>query len=242
MKTLVKIRWVLIPLLSLVVVGGAGVYWFMLRNNSAAPLALRTESALSRPASSADISGQWTVVPGTGVEATTVGYRVNERVFGVGADTATGRTHNVTGSVTVMGQRVTSAQFTVDMATLKSNKSLRDSVLRTTAIQTNKFPTAAFTLTAPIALPEIAVGKVYQVDARGRLQLHGVSKSVSVTLHFEQTKTGFDLLVDMPIVMADYSITPPNVAGIVSVDNHGSFELLANLARSSSGSQMGKRL
>ncbi len=35
----------------------------------------------------------------------------------------------------------------------------------------------------------------------------------------------------MPIVMADYSIKAPNVAGIVSVDNHGSFELLANLAK-----------
>lgn len=231
MKTLVKIRWILIPLLSLIVVGGAGMYWFMLRNNAAAPLTLRTEPALSRTAVNTDLSGQWTVVAGTGAEATTAGYRVNERVFGVGTDTATGRTHDVVGSVTVLGQRVTSAWFLVDMATLKSNKSLRDSVLKTAAIQTNKFPTAAFILTEPIALPDIAVGKVYEVDARGKLQLHGVSNSVSVDLHFEQTTTGFVLLADMPIVMADYSIKAPNVAGIVSVDNHGSFELLANLAK-----------
>ncbi len=111
MKTLVKIRWILIPLLSLIVVGGAGMYWFMLRNNAAAPLTLRTEPALSRTAVNTDLSGQWTVVAGTGAEATTAGYRVNEQVFGVGTDTATGRTHDVVGSVTVLGQRVTSAWF-----------------------------------------------------------------------------------------------------------------------------------
>ena len=165
--------------------------------------------------------------PGNGDQATTAGYRVKERVFGVGADTATGRTHDVTGSVTVAGQRVTAAEFTVDMATLKSNKSLRDAVLKTAAIDTNKFPTAAFTLSDPIALPDITPGKVYTVDARGKLRLHGVSKSVSVTLRYEQTKTGFVLLADMPIVMADYSIKAPSVAGVVSVDDHGSFELLS---------------
>ena len=232
MRTLTtgKIRWILLPLLGLIV-GVAGVYWFMLRDNAAAPLALHTDSALSRTAAGTDVNGQWSVVPGTTSQPTTAGYRVDERVLAVGADTATGRTHDVTGSVTVAGRRVTSAQFTVDMATLTSNKSLRDSVLKTTAIQTNRFPTASFTLTEPIALPDIVPGKVYTVEAHGRLHLHGVSNSVSVTLHFEQTTTDFVLLADMPIVMSDYSIKAPDVAGVVSVENHGSFELLANLAR-----------
>lgn len=230
MKALPKIRWILIPFLCVLVAGGAGVYWFMLRNSSAAPLALRTDASLSRTAPGTDVNGQWTVVPGTGDEVTTAGYRVKEQVFGVGADTATGRTHDVTGSVTVQGQRVTSAQFTVDMATLKSDKSLRDGVLKTAAIQTNSFPTATFALTDAIALPAITPGKVYKVEARGRLHLHGVSSAVSVTLHYEETQTGFVLLADMPIAMATYSIKAPNVAGIVSVENHGSFELLANLA------------
>jgi polyisoprenoid-binding protein YceI len=233
MKTLTKniIRWILLPLLGLIVAGGAGTYWFMLRDSSAAPLALRTNASLARANAGTDIGGEWTVVAGAGNQATTAGYRVKERIFGVGADTATGRTHDVTGSVTVAGQRVTAAHFTVDMATLKSNKSLRDDVLKTAAIETKKFPTAAFTLKDPIALPNITPGKVYTVEARGRLQLHGVSNSVSVTLHYEQTKTGFVLLADMPIVMADYSIKAPSAAGVVSVENHGSFELLANLAK-----------
>jgi polyisoprenoid-binding protein YceI len=233
MQTLIqhKIRWIFITLLCLVVAGGAGVYWFMLRDSSAPPLSLRTDAALSAGASDADLSGTWTVVPGTGEQATTAGYRVKERVFGVGADTATGRTHDVTGSVTVVGTRVTAATFTVNMTTLKSNKSLRDSVLKTEAIETNKYPTAGFTLTKPVALSTVTPGKIYTVEAHGTLQLHGVSKPVSVTLRYEETKKGFELLADMPILMADYSIKAPSVAGIVSVENHGSLEFLANLAK-----------
>jgi polyisoprenoid-binding protein YceI len=233
MQTLIqhKIRWILIPLLCLVVAGGAGVYWFMLRNSSAPPLALRTDAARSTASPDTNLSGTWTVVAGTGGQATTAGYRVKERVFGVGADTATGRTHEVTGSVTVVGTRVTAAQFTIDMASLKSNKSLRDSVLKSEAIETNTYPTAGFTLTRPIALSAVTPGRIYTAEARGTLHLHGVSRSVSVALRYEATSTGIELLADMPILMADYSIKAPSVAGIVSVENHGSLELLANLAK-----------
>jgi hypothetical protein len=35
----------------------------------------------------------------------------------------------------------------------------------------------------------------------------------------------------MPIVMAHYAITPPSIAGVVSVQNHGTVELLVNLAK-----------
>jgi polyisoprenoid-binding protein YceI len=224
-----KIRWALIPILCMVVAGVAGTYWFMLRDSAAAPLALRTQTSLSPALSDTAINGQWTVVAGPEDQATTAGYRVKERVFGVGADTATGRTHDVTGSVTVDRQRVTAARFTVDMSTLKSNKSLRDSVLKTAAIETERYPTATFTLTDPIDLGDIMPGTVYKVDAHGRLQLHGVSNSVSVTLRYERITTGIVVLADVPIVMADYDIKAPSVAGAVSVDNHGSMELLVNL-------------
>jgi len=226
-----KIRWILIPVLGVIVVGGAGLYW-MLSGTSAAPLALRASASLSATAPASDLSGHWTVVAGPTDEATTAGYRVEEKVAGgLASDTATGRTGDVTGSVTVVGKQVTAASFTVNMTTLKSDKSLRDTVLKTNAIETDKYPTAGFTLTNPISLPNVIPGKIYTAEARGRLQLHGVSKAVSVSMHYQQTKTGFVLLADMPITMADYSIKAPSVAGVVSVENHGSFELRANLAK-----------
>ena len=226
-----RLLWILVPLIALIVVGGAGLSW-MLSGSSAAPLALKAAGSSSSGSSAGDLNGQWRVVPGPVDEATTAGYRVVEKVAGgLLSDTATGRTSDVTGSVTVVGGRVTAANFTVDMTTLKSDKSLRDAVLKTNAIQTAKFPTAAFTLTDPIPLPDITPGRIYGVDAHGTLLLHGVSKSVTVALHYQQTNTGFVLLADAPIVMADYDITPPNIAGVVSVQNHGTFEFLANLAK-----------
>jgi polyisoprenoid-binding protein YceI len=183
-------------------------------------------------ASSADLSGEWTVVAGVGEEATTAGYRVHEKVAGgLAKTTATGRTSDVTGSVTVVGRRVTAAHFNVNMTTLKSDKSLRDSVLKTSGIQTNKYPSAAFALTDPVSLPSVGTGEIYALEARGTLTLHGVSNQVTVTLHYKATKTGFVVLADMPIKMADYGIKAPSMSGIVAVDNHGSFELLASLAK-----------
>jgi len=226
-----RIFWILTPFLTLIVVGGFGVAW-MLSGSSAAPLALKAGESTSIPKSASDLNGQWQVVPGPAGSATTAGYRVVEKVAGgLVSDTATGRTGDVTGSVTVADGRVSAANFTVNMTTLKSDKSLRDAVLKTNAIQTTKYPTAAFTLTNPIDLPDITPGKINRVDAHGTLLLHGVSKSVNVALQYQQTNTGFVLLADVPIVMADYDITAPSVAGVVSVQNHGSFELLVNLAK-----------
>jgi polyisoprenoid-binding protein YceI len=233
MKAFVKrnIRWILIPVLGVIVVGAAGFYW-MLSGTSAAPLALRASTSLSAAASGSNLSGHWTVVAGPVDQPTTAGYRVVEKVAGgLASDTATGRTGDVTGSVTVVGKQVTVANFTVNMATLKSDKSLRDTVLKTNAIETNKYPKAEFTLANPVVLPNIISGKIYAAKARGTLRLHGFSKVVNVTLQYQETKTGIVLLVDMPITMANYSIKAPSIAGVVAVENHGSFELRANLVK-----------
>jgi polyisoprenoid-binding protein YceI len=233
MKAFVKrnIRWILIPVLGVIVVGGAGFYW-MLSGTAAAPLALRASATLSAAASGSGLSGHWTVVAGPVDQPTTAGYRVEEKVAGgLASDTATGRTGDVSGSVTVVGKQVTAANFTVNMATLKSDKSLRDTVLKTNAIETNKYPTGEFTLANPIVLPNIIPGKIYTTKARGTLRLHGVSKVVNVTLQYQETKTGIVLLADMPITMADYSIKAPSVAGVVTVENRGSVELRANLVK-----------
>jgi polyisoprenoid-binding protein YceI len=226
-----KILWILVPVLALVVIAGAGVSW-MLSGSSAAPLTLAVGKFQASAPSADNLNGQWKVIAGPAEEATSAGYRVEEKVAGgLVSDTATGRTGDVTGSVNVVGNRVTTATFTVNMTTLKSDKSLRDTVLKTNAIQTAKYPTAVFTLADPIALPDITPGRIYRVSARGTLLLHGVSKLVVVSLHYQQTNTGFVVLADMPIVMDDYAIKAPSIAGVVSVQNHGSFELRVNLAK-----------
>ena len=233
MKTFFRkhLRWIVAAFVGVVVLAGGAFYW-MLSGTSAAPLALQARASVTRTATDNELNGTWTVVPGPADQATTAGYRVKEKVAGgIASDTATGRTSAVTGSVTVAADHVTAASFTVNMTTLKSDKSLRDSVLKTVGIQTSKYPTAGFTLTSPIALPTFTPGKIYTLAARGILRLHGASKAVSIALRCEQTDTGFVVLADMPITMSDYGIKAPSIGGVVSVEHHGSFELLANLAK-----------
>lgn len=226
-----RIVWVLLPLMALVLIGGGAFYW-MLSGTAAAPLALQANTASAQTPKAPALSGHWIVVPGPADQATTAGYRVVEKVAGgLASDTATGRTGDVTGSVTVVGTRVTAAVFTVNMTSLRSDKSLRDTVLKTVGIQTTRYPTAAFTLTNPVDLPKTTPGKIGRVSVRGTLRLHGISKAVSVSLQYQQNKTGFVVLADVPISMTDYSIAAPSVAGVVSVDHHGSFEIRVNLSR-----------
>lgn len=225
------LRWIVVGFVAVMALTAGAFYW-MLSGTSAAPLALQAKTSVSRAVPAASLNGVWKVVPGPADQATTAGYRVKEKVAGgLASDTATGRTGAVTGSVTVVGNRVTAATFTVNMTTLKSDKSLRDSVLKTVAIQTSKYRTAGFTLTSPIALPAFAPGKIYRLNAHGTLTLHGVSKAVAVSLQCAQTDTGFVVLADMPITMSDYAIKAPSIGGVVSVEHHGSFELRANLAK-----------
>jgi polyisoprenoid-binding protein YceI len=216
----------------LLVFGGAAGYWFVLRDTSEAELTLESDAvAATEPA--ADLSGTWEVVPGRGEETTTAGYRVQERIAGgLAKTTATGRTTEVEGSVEVVGEEVTAATFTVDMTTLESDKSGRDAVLQTRGIETDTFPTASFTLTEPVELPRITPGEVTTVQAHGELTLHGVTQEVSLPVNLKQSGNRVVVQAALPITMADYAIEPPSIAGIVSVDDHGSFEVLVSLTRS----------
>lgn len=229
------IRRILLAALVLVVVAGAAFWYFVLRDTSSKKLTLKDDapSATSQPKAPTSLPGTWKVVAGSGEEATVAGYRVQEKfAAGVAKVTATGRTPGVTGSVTVVGKNVTAAQFTVDMTKLSSDKPQRDNQIRNRGVETNKFPKATFTLTAPIPLPSITVGKKFTLTAAGNLTLHGVTKKVSLPLNAKESGSAFIVQGSLPIVMADYAIKAPSIGGFVSVDDNGSFEFLANLAKS----------
>ena len=83
-----------------------------------------------------------------------VGYRIKE-LFGdaVLKRDAVGQAHAVNGTLTIAGDRVTTAVVTADITKLGSDRAARDAYVRDTTLETDKFPTARFTLTKPIALP-----------------------------------------------------------------------------------------
>ncbi len=228
------IRRILLALLVVVVVAGAAFWYFVLRDTSAKKLTLKSvaPSATSPSKAPTSLAGTWKVVAGSGDQPTVAGYRVLEKfAAGIAKVTATGRTPGVTGSVTVVGKSVTAATFDVDMTKLSSDKPQRDNQIRNRGVQTNEFPKATFTLTAPVPLPRITDGKVFDLTVAGNLMLHGVTKKVSLPLKARELRSAFTVQGSLPIVMKDYAIDPPSIGGFVTVDGNGSLEFLANLAK-----------
>ena len=171
------------------------------------------------------LAGTWRAVEGS-----TAGYRVREKLAELPAKSdAVGRSPAVTGTVKVEGSgtahTASEARFEVDLTKLSSDRSQRDQRIRTMGLQTNTFPTATFVSTKPIALPaETAGGQAVKATAEGDLTIHGVTKRVTIPLDVRVTGTKGELVGSLAFPMSDFNITPPSIAGIVSVDPDATLE------------------
>ncbi len=86
-----------------------------------------------------NVDGTWKAT-----NASQVGYRVKENLFGVDTE-AVGRTNQVTGTLTIAGTGpATAADFTVDMTSVTSYEDRRDAQFNGGIMQTDQFPTATF--------------------------------------------------------------------------------------------------
>lgn len=155
-----------------------------------------------------------------------VGYRVDEEYLGVGVRTAVGRTSAVAGVVTVAGGRIARADLRADMRRVRSDEARRDNTLRHRAIETDRYPSARFTLSTPVA-----VGARPQ-RATGTLTLHGRRAAIAVTVR-GQALAGdrLELVGSAPIRFASFAIEPPSIAGFVTVRDRGLLEFRLVLVR-----------
>ena len=140
---------------------GASAWYFVIRSDAPPPVSLAAaiESAQSTSTAStasaaaeAGLEGEWTLVQGA---SSFVGYRVQEELAGIGSTTAVGRTQSLEGNLVFAGDAITDVTITANLATLASDKSMRDQALRMQALQTGAYPTAIFELTSPIAIAEL---------------------------------------------------------------------------------------
>ena len=117
-----------------------------------------------------------------GTTHTFVGYRVQEKFGGdLVESTATGRTTDVTGSMTITGTTVPEVRIEANLAALRSDRDRRDNALKTRGLQTDQFPTATFRITEPVEVPTAALsGTPSDVTLVGDLTLHGVTRSVEI--------------------------------------------------------------
>jgi polyisoprenoid-binding protein YceI len=219
-----RLRIVLLAVAAGVVLVVAGGYLALKLTGDDAPPPPTLSGAPAAAGAAEGGAERWRPLAGQG---TFVGYRVNEEYLGVGVRTAVGRTSAVTGTVTVDGDRIESADLTTDMRRVVSDQSRRDDTLRYRGIETDRYPTSRFTLSAPVALA------AHAGPAQGTLTLHGRRAPIDVTVRGQRVAGGrLELVGSAPIEFARFGIDPPSVAGIVSVRDHGVLEFRLVLGRS----------
>ncbi len=224
-------------LIAVAAVALLGVWFFVLRGDDPPPPSV--ESALSgagaTPASAspsvtaaapstanAALAGNWQVATG---ESTFLGYRVKEVLARIGEGTAVGRTPDVTGSLTFDGKAVTAVEIAGNTQTLKSDDNRRDQYLARNALETSRFPTAKFTLAAPIAIDRVpGEGETMTFQATGDLTLHGVTKRVTLPIQGARRGDTIVLAGSMEILFPDYGIPKPSAPAVLSVDEKGVME------------------
>lgn len=221
-------------------VAAFGGWWFLIRDDApkkasidAAGKTLADASSGSTTtaagAAATDVNGTWQVDKSVGdfsdFSGTWAGYRVEEQLSGLGSNTAVGRTPDVTGTMTIEGNKVTGVNVNADLTSLQSDSGARDGALHSRGLQTDQFPQATFKLTDPIEVPTgVADGKKVSATAQGELTVHGVTKPVTVKI--ETTLQGGKAAVvgNAPIKLTDFNIEPPTGFRVLSIKNDGTFE------------------
>jgi polyisoprenoid-binding protein YceI len=219
-------KWLVLGLVVIVGLGVAGWYFF-LKTDPEPRAAIKETPVVTDPStdSAAALDGTWAVKPGGSDNF--VGYRVTEKLFANISDTeATGRTHNVTASMTIDGTTISDVTVTADLRDLTSDNSFRDGRIKSEGLESDQFPEAKFVLTSPITLSAVpTAGETVKTEATGDFTLHGVTKSVTISLQGRWDGKQVQVVGDLPIAFSDYGITAPTAPAVASVDDHGEMEL-----------------
>lgn len=218
---------------------GFGILYVVVFAGSS-PQKLALSSAIASPSTTATSSdavaaGTWTVSSGS-----QAGYRVREQLASLPAPSdAVGRTASVHGTVTIAASgstySVSAASIAVDVNTLTSDRAQRDQRIRRMGLESDRYPTATFVLSTPIALPaDAANGQVIHVSATGALTIHGVTKTVTLPIQARLTGSEVELVGSTTFPFSDFGMTPPSIGGFVTVQDNATMEFDLKLTRQAS--------
>jgi polyisoprenoid-binding protein YceI len=205
------------------VIAGPGIYANIVNGSAeAAPTLAPTGGATL---STQQAAGTW-----RSTDDSFAGYRVHEVLQGKNVNVV-GRTDKVSAKVGVQGTMLSSATITVQVADIATPESARDQYFRSTALQTARFPTATFTLSKPVDVADALDGDATKVQLDGMLDLHGVTKPVSVDATVGVSAAGAVQVVgDVPVTFSDFGVQAPSL-GFVTVDKSGKVEFSLDLQK-----------
>jgi polyisoprenoid-binding protein YceI len=171
------------------------------------------------------LSGTWNVSKGS-----LAGYRVREKLAFLPAESdAVGRTAEVSGKAAFAeaGKTITisSASFAVAVNTLTSDRSQRDEKIHSIGLESDRFPTATFTLEKPFTLSASAIeGKVAKADVSGTFEIHGVKKAVTLPVEFTLSGSTMQAVGRLTFPWSEFGMTAPSVGGFVNVTGTATLE------------------
>jgi polyisoprenoid-binding protein YceI len=224
-----------------VVALGAAAYFVFLNEDE--PEAVTLDAAVEDVGGSGDggssdtqdtagtaIAGEWVVDTETGefnFESATgsfVGFRIDEELANVGANTAVGRTGDVTGSMTLTEDELTAAEFEVQMGTITTDEGRRDNRMKE-ALKTSEFPTASFEVTEPVALGAGAAdGDEISLTATGELTIAGVTKPVEIPIEAQLVDGTVVVTGSEDVLLADYGVEAPTAPLVLGVSDTATVE------------------
>jgi len=157
-------------------------------------------------------------------------YRVREQLANIALPSdAIGRTKDFNGTLVIKsdGSIVSpDSKFTVNLATLTSDRSQRDNFIKRAVLQTNQYPNAVFVPTQATGLPSpLPQSGSLAFKLTGDLTIQNVTKPVTwdVTANLQgdqltgQATTTFKF--------EDFSLTQPRVPVVLSIEDHITLEL-----------------
>ena len=172
-----------------------------------------------------EIEGIWSVAPGSEAR-----YRVREKLAALPATRdAVGSTPAVSGQVrferTSDGVAAHDAKFEADLTKLKSDEDRRDNLIRSRGLESERFPMATFVAAEPIRIGESAIEtQPVKISAVGDLNIHGVTKRVTIPIDAQVVDGKIELVGSLKFSLGDFGISPPDVAGFVTVESDATLE------------------
>lgn len=217
---------VVVVVIALAAVVGPWAYAKFFAEDDAPAATVSTSGA--QAASTDDIDGTWTIVPGDASNTTAAGYTVKEVLNGADV-TVVGSTQEVSGDVTIADDSLTGGTVTVQTNSITTDSDRRDSQFRGNIFDTATYPTATFTFDSPVDLSSLPKdGTTTTVTADGTLTLKDQSRPVSVQIEVLQSGDALIASGSIPTTWTDFGIEPPSL-GFVTVEGAGSVDFLINL-------------
>ncbi len=201
---------------------------------SSAPTATPVPTATTVPSADADTaittddgSRRFVIVP----EESTASYIVHEEFFSgalakyginVGNAEVTGSTQEVSGELHLLldseQSKFVSGQFTVDISTLATERSQRDGWIRDNALESNKYPIAAFTATGVEGAPATYTeGEEVSFKLTGDLLVRDITQPVTFDVTAKLTGDTLTATATTAKKISDFGFNPPSFANTLTV-------------------------